>query len=112
MTGTAIETQSGQALDVRDVAAKKAPTPTVIDVETYPVTEQRSSRTAILVDRGLALLSSLMRLALLWVENREEKVQRITPRQRTSTTPTARRSALSRGGGRRQRRRQRGQTNA
>jgi hypothetical protein len=113
MTGTAIETRNEQTPAARDAAPPDAQTPTVIDVEAHPITQDRPSRAAVLVDRGLALLSSLARLALLWVQNREEQAQRITPRQRTPTTPTStstERSAVGSGGGRRQRRRHRGRT--
>ncbi len=116
MTGTALETRKEHAPEAHDAALPETQTPTVIDVEAHPITQERPTHTAVLVDRGLALLSSVIRLALLWVENREEQVERITPSQRTSTAPTSaptiRRSTPSRGGGRRQRRRHRGGTNA
>jgi len=106
MTGTALEKQTEQISDSK--------TPTVINVEARPITQSRPSQTAALIDRGLALLSSVLRLALLWVQNREEQAQRIASRQQPSktptSTPTVRRSTLTRDGGRRQRRRHRGRT--
>ncbi len=113
MTGTTLKRQKNQAPEARDAAPPDIQTPTVIDVEARPITRERPTQTALLIDRGLALLSSLARLALLWVENREEQAQRITPAQRTSTTstPKVRRSTSSRSSGRRQRRRHRGRTN-
>lgn len=115
MTGTALKTRKEYTPEARDAALPETQTPTVIDVETRPITRDRPSQTAILIDRGLTLLTSLIRLALLWVENREEQTQRITSSQRTSMTPTSaptmRRSSPSRSGGRRHRHRHRGRTN-
>ncbi|MGC9399674.1 MAG: hypothetical protein ACP5HM_11125 [Anaerolineae bacterium] len=115
MSGTALETRNAEAPDVQRTAPPDAQRPTVIDVEARPLTRKGSAPTAQLIERGLALLASLMRLALLWVQNREEHVQRITPTQQTLTTPTStpagRRSSSSRCGGQRQRRRHRGRTN-
>lgn len=116
MTGTALDTRKEQTPEARDAASPDTQTPTVIDVEARPIIQDRPSRAAVLMDRGLALLSSVLRLALLWVQNREEQTQPITPRQRTSTTPastpTAYRSATSRGGGRHRHRRHRGRKRA
>ena len=103
MTGTALETRREETLE--------APTPTVIDVEARPIERDRPTQTAVLLNRGLALLSSVLRLALLWAENREQQAQRITPRRQAPPTQTSteRRTVASRGG-RRQRHRHRGRT--
>ncbi len=114
MAGTALEKRQElqpQSPD-RDVLAP-ANIP-VIEVQPYPVSgvpaTRERSRAVELADRGLALLSSLLRLGLLWVENREP-AQLVAPSGRqtglaTNTRRTMSTRSLGRGrSGRRRRRR-------
>jgi len=118
MAGTAIEKRQElrpQSQD-RDVLAP-ADIP-VIEVQPYPVSvvpaTRERSRAVELADRGLALLSSLLRLGLLWVENREP-AQLVAPSGRqtgpamnTQRTMSMRRPNGGRGGRRHRRRAGRG----
>ncbi len=112
MAGTAIEKRGELRLQSQDRAALATASTPVIEVQPYPVgvvpaTRERS-RAVELADRGLALLSSLLRLGLLWVENREP-AQLVAPSGRQTGLSMNTRRTMSRPdegrGGRRRRRR-------
>jgi hypothetical protein len=107
MTGKAIERQTTQPPAAQEGAAVEAQTPTVIDVSAKPVARRQPSRAATLVNRGLDLASSLLRLALWWMENKEPTTRATRPSQPAST---ARRSTRAGAGGGRRRKRQRGRS--
>ncbi|GEM_PF-5136139 len=118
MVGTALEKREELQPQSRDREALTPASPPVIEVKPYPVSgvpaTRERSRVVELADRGLALLSSLLRLGLLWVENREP-AQLVAPSGRqtglpadTRRTMSARGSGRGRGGRRRRRRGGRG----
>ncbi|MEA3397929.1 MAG: hypothetical protein U9R05_10750 [Chloroflexota bacterium] len=114
MAGTALEKRQKLQPPSPDRDALTPVSTPVIEVRPYPVgvvpaTRERS-RAVELADRGLALLSSLLRLGLLWVENREP-AQLVAPSGKqtglstnTRRTMSTRRPNGGRGGRRRRRR--------
>lgn len=113
MAGTVIEKRGELRPQLQDRAALAPASTPVIEVQPYqvgvvPATRERS-RAVELADRGLALLSSLLRLGLLWVENREP-AQLVAPsgRQTGLATNTQRTMSRPNGGRGGRQRRQRG----
>jgi hypothetical protein len=115
MTGQAIErrtpqppvTQEGETL-AEERSSGEAQTPTVIDVSGKPVARRQPSQAVTLVNRGLDLASSLLRLALWWMENKEPTTRATRPSQPASTAQRSTQAGA--GGGRRRRHRRRGRS--
>ena len=113
MAGTALEKRKELQPQSPDREALTPASPPVIEVKPYPVSgvpaTRERSRAMELADRGLALLSGLLRLGLLWVENREPAQLAAPSGTQTGLSANTRRtmSTRSSGGGRGGRRRRR-----
>ena len=86
MKDTAIRTRKTSSPIIKVNTLPEESTPPVIEVEPRLLTAPQPKEQNQLVRQGLELLSGLVQLALAWVESREERLSKATPRQANAMT--------------------------